>query len=163
MKKIMLRTLLALFLLEGAWLGWWIFLRSPEAQVRAAQANLIDAVEKRDWTRLEKLLYSGYTDAYGHNRDSAIQDGRKYFSGFFTLTLHTDKAAVRAAKGQGMVTTMIRLEGNGVGYSQIILGHLNQLATPWVFHWSNPGRWPWDWTLSMIHNDQLHGAVYGTP
>lgn len=163
MKKIILRGLLVLFLIEGLWLAWWVFGRSPEAQVRAAQANLIGAVEKRDWDGLEKLMAPNYTDAYGHNRDSAIQDGRKYLSSFFTLTLKTDKMAVKAAKGQGMVSMMIRLEGNGVGYSQAILGHVNQFTEPWVFHWSNPGRWPWDWQVNMIHNDQLRGASYGTP
>jgi hypothetical protein len=164
MKKIILRSLLVLFVIEGLWLAWWVFGRSPEAQVRAAQANLIQAVEKRDWKGLEKLMAPSYTDAYGHNRDTAIQDGRKYLSGFFTLTLKTDKTCVQAAKGQGMVATMIRLEGNGVGYSQMILGHVNQFTEPWVFHWSNPGRWPWNWQVNMIHHDQLRGAAsYGTP
>jgi hypothetical protein len=163
MKRIILRGLLVLFLIEGMWLAWWVFGRSPEAQVRAAQANLIAAVEKRDWKKLEKLMAPNYTDAYGHNRDTAIQDGRKYLSGFFTLTLKTDRTTIRAAKGQGMVTMMIRLEGNGVGYSQMISGYLNQFTEPWVFHWSNPGRWPWDWQVNLIHNDQLRGASHGTP
>ncbi len=164
MKRIILRLLLVLFLIEGLWLAWWVFGRSPEDQVRAAQANLIQAVEKRDWKGLEKMMAPSYTDAYGHNRDTAIQDGRKYFSGFFTLTLKTDQTTVRAAQGQGMVTAMIRLEGNGVGYSQMIVGHVNQYTEPWVFHWSNPGRWPWNWQVNMIHHDQLRGAAtYGTP
>ena len=79
--------------------------------------------------------------------------------------LKTEQTTIRAAKGQGMVTTMIRLEGNGVGYSQMIAGHVNQFTEPWVFHWSNPGRWPWDWQVNMIHNDQLSGAAaaYDTP
>lgn len=164
MKRIILRCLLVLSLIEGVYLAWWIFGRSAEAQVRAAQANLIEAVEDRDWKGLEKLLAPDYTDAYGHNRDSAIQDGRKYLSGFFTLVVKTDKTTIRAAKGQGMVTTMIQLQGNGVGYSQAILGHVNQFTEPWIFHWSNPGRWPWEWRVNMIHNDQLRGAAsYGTP
>jgi len=164
MKAIILRTLLALLLIMGLWLVWWVFGRSPEAQVRAAQANLIEAVEKRDWKKLEKLFAPNYTDAFGHNRETALQDGRKYLSGFFTLTLKTDKITIRAAKGQGMATMMIRLEGNGMGYSQLIAGHVNQFTEPWAFHWSNPGRWPWDWQVNMIHHDQLRGAAtYGTP
>jgi hypothetical protein len=165
MKRIILRTLLVLTLIEGLWLAWWVFGRSPEAQVLAAQENLIQAVEKRDWKALERLLAPDYTDAFGHNSSAAIEDGRKYLSGFFTLTLKTDKTTVRAAKGQGIVTTMIRLEGNGVGFSQAILGYVNQLNEPWVFHWNNPGRWPWEWRVNMIHNDQLRGmpVPQGTP
>ncbi len=153
--RLIIRSLLALLLVVLLWLAWWVFGRSPEAQVRAAQAGLIEAVEERDWDALEKLIAPNYTDAYGHNRESALKDGRKYLSGFFTLTLQTDQTMIRAAKGQGMVTTMIRLEGNGVGYSQMVLGHVNQLTEPWIFHWSNPGRWPWDWQVNMIHNDQV--------
>lgn len=165
MKRILLRCVLVLALIEGLWLAWWIFGRSPEAQVRAAQEELIEAVEDRDWKTLEKLLGPDYTDAFGHNRDTAIADGRKYLSGFFALSLKTDPTTIRAAKGQGMVSSVIRMEGNGAGYSQAILGYVNQLNEPWVFHWNNPGRWPWEWRVNMIHNDQLRGVVMpqGTP
>lgn len=155
MKKIILRVLLVLFLIEGLWLAWWVFGRSPEEQVRAAQANLIEAVEDRDWKKLERLMAPNYTDAFGHNRDTAILDGRKYLSGFFTLILKTEQATLKATKGQGMVTTMIRLEGNGVGYSNMIVGYVNQFTEPWTFHWSNPGRWPWNWQVNQIHHNQL--------
>ena len=155
MKKIILRGLLVLFLIEGLWLAWWVFGRSPEDQVRAAQANLIEAVEDRDWKKLEKLMAPNYTDAFGHNRDTAILDGRKYLSGFFTLILKTDQTTLKATKGQGMVTSMIRLEGNGVGYSHMIVGYVNQFTEPWAFHWSNPDRWPWNWQVNLIHHNQL--------
>ena len=155
MKKIILRVLLVLFLIEGVWLAWWIFGRSPEEQVRAAQANLIEAVEDRDWKKLERLMAPNYTDAFGHNRDTAILDGRKYLSGFFTLILKTEQTTLKATKGQGMVTTMIRLEGNGVGYSHMIVGYVNLFTEPWTFHWSNPGRWPWNWQVNQIHHNQL--------
>ncbi|WP_395737336.1 hypothetical protein [Prosthecobacter sp.] len=168
MKRIILRTLLVLSVVEGLYLAWWVFGRSPETQVRAAQEKLIKAVEDRDWKALEKLLGPGYTDALGHNRDSAIADGRKYLSGFFTLSLKTDKTTIKAVKGQGMVTTVLRMEGNGVGASQAILGYVNGLDQPWEFHWNNPGSWPWEWQVNLIHNDQLRGATaaaasYGTP
>lgn len=164
MKRIILRSLLVLNLISSLWLAWWVFGRSPEAQVRAAQANLIQAVEGRDWKGLERLLAPNYTDAYGHNRATAIQEGRKYLSTFFTLTLKTDQTTIRATQGQGMVTMKIRLEGNGVGYSPMISGYVNQLTEPWVFHWSNPGRWPWNWQVNLIHNDQVSGAnLQGTP
>ena len=122
--------------------------------MRTAQAALIEAIEDRDWDDVAEFLAANYTDAYSHTRELAIQDGKKYLSGFYTLTLKTDQTTVRAAKGQGMVTMMIRLEGNGIGYSQLVLGHVNQLTEPWTFHWSNPGRWPWDWQVNMIHHDQ---------
>lgn len=153
--RLIIRSLLALVLIVALWFAWWVFGRSPEAQVRAAQANLVQAVEERDWDEVQEFLAENYTDAYGHTRETAIQDARKYLGGFFTLTLKTDQTTVRAAKGQGMVSTMIRLEGNGAGYSQLVLGHVNQLTEPWIFHWNNPGPWPWDWQVNMIHHDQV--------
>lgn len=153
--RLIVRSILTLVLMASLWLAWWVFGRSPEAQVHAAQVALIEAVEERDWDEVQEFLAANYTDAYGHTRESAIQEGKKYLSGFYTLTLKTDPTALRAAKGQGMVTMMIRLEGNGIGYSQLVLGHVNQLTEPWTFHWSNPGRWPWDWQVNMIHHDQV--------
>jgi hypothetical protein len=113
------------------------------------------AIEERDWDEVREFLAENYTDAYGHTRESAIQDGKKYLSGFYTLTLMTEQPTVRAAKGQGMVSMKIGLSGNGIGYSQLVLGHVNQLTEPWTFHWSNPGRWPWNWQVNMIHHDQV--------
>lgn len=153
--RLIIHSLLALVLIVALWFAWWIFGRSPEAQVRTAQAKLVQAVEERDWDEVKEFLAANYTDAYGHTRESAIQDAKKYLGGFFTLTLKTDQTTVRAAKGQGMVSMMIRLEGNGAGYSQFVLGHVNQLTEPWIFHWSNPGPWPWDWQVNLIHNDQV--------
>lgn len=153
--RLIIRSLLTLVLIAALWFAWWVFGRSPEAQVRAAQAKLIQAVEERDWDEVQEFLAENYTDAYSHTRESAIQDAKKYLGGFFTLTLKTDQATVRAAKRQGMVSMMIRLEGNGAGYSQLVLGHVNQLTEPWIFHWNNPGPWPWDWQVNLIHNDQV--------
>lgn len=153
---LVVRSISALVLVALLWVAWWVFGRSPEAQVRAAQAALIEAVEDRDWDDLAELLAENYTDAYGHTRESAIQDGRKFLSGFYTLTLKTEQTIIQAVKGQGVVKMQIRLEGNGAGYSQMVLGHVNQLTGPWTFHWSNPGRWPWDWQVTMVLHDQVN-------
>jgi len=131
------------------------FLRSPESQVLAAQRDLIEAVEERDWDEVKEFLEENYTDAYSHTRETAISDGKKYLGGFYTLTLKTGETTARAVKGQGMVSMTIRLEGNGAGYSQLVLGHVNQITEPWIFHWSNPTPWPWNWQVNMIHNDQM--------
>ena len=153
--SLITRSLLALVLVIGLWLAWWVLGRSPESQVRAAQAALIEAIEDRDWDELQELLAENYTDAYGHTRESAIQDGRKYLSGFFTLTLKTEQTAIQAVPGQGVVKTHLKLEGNGAGYSQLVLSHVNQLTEPWIFHWHNPGRWPWNWQVTLVLHDQV--------
>lgn len=153
--RLVLRTVLALLLIAALWFAWWVFGRSPEAQVRAAHAAFIKAVEDRDWDEVADWLAPSYTDAYQHNRETAVADAKKYLGGFFTLTLKMDPMTVQGAKGQALVKSLIKLEGNGIGYSQVVLGYANQLTEPWIFHWSNPGRWPWEWQVTMIHNDQV--------
>lgn len=154
LRPLLLRIALGLLIVAGLWFAWWTFGRSPEAQIRAAQASLIAAVEDRDWDDVADLLAPDYTDIYGNTRETALQHGKKLFAGFYTLDITTDPTTVSAAKGQGVVRAMIRLEGNGIGYSQAVLGRVNQLNEPWIFHWSNPGRWPWNWHVTLIHNDQ---------
>lgn len=153
--RLLIRSTSAILLIAAMWLAWWIFGRSPEAQIRAAQASLMTAIEDRDWDEITAFLADSYTDAYGNNRETAILHGKKLLGGFYTLSILSDQTGVRAAKGQGLVQTVIRLEGNGIGYSHAVLGRVNQLSEPWIFHWSNPGIWPWDWQVTMIHNDQV--------
>ncbi len=153
--RLILRCALAVLLISGGWFVWWVFGRSPEAQVQAAQKNFLAAVEDRDWGEVKSFFADNYTDAYEHTRESAIEDGKKFLGGFYTLTLQTDQTSVRAVKGQGIVSMNIRLSGNGIGYSQLVLSHVNQLTAPWIFHWSNTTPWPWNWQVTMIHNDQV--------
>lgn len=153
--RVIVRSILAVLLIAALWFAWWAFGRSSEAQVRAAQAKLIKAVEDRDWDEVAGLFAPDYTDAYGHTSGSAVADGKKFLGGFFTLDLKTDQVTVQAVKDHGLVKTTIKLEGNGIGYSQMVLGHVNQLTEPWVFHWNKAGTWPWTWQVNMIHNDQV--------
>lgn len=154
-KRRVLRALLYAVLVAATLNGSIYFLRSPQTQVLAAQMDFIKAVEERDWDEVKEFFAENYTDAYSHTRETAVEDGKKYLGGFYTLTLMREETTVRAAKGQGMVSMKIRLSGNGIGYSQMVLGHVNQFTEPWVFHWSNPSPWPWNWQVNMIHNDQL--------
>lgn len=154
-KRRILRRLLFVVLFAATLSGSIYFLRSPQTQVLAAQMDFIQAVEERDWDEVKEFLAENYSDAYSHTRETAIEDAKKYLGGFYTLTVMRQETTIRAAKGQGMVSAKIRLSGNGIGYSQLVLGHVNQLTEPWIFHWSNPGPWPWGWRVTMIHNDQI--------
>lgn len=154
-KRRILRRLIFVLLFAATLNGAFNFLRSPESQVLAAQMDFIKAVEERDWDEVKEFLAENYTDAYSHTRETAVEDAKKYLGGFYTLTLMREETAVRAAKGQGMVSAKILIEGNGAGYSQFVVTYVNQLTEPWIFHWHNPGRWPWGWRLNMIHNDQV--------
>ena len=153
--RLILRSLLALVLVVGLWFAWWALGRSPEEQLRAAQAEFIEAIQDRDWDEIQDFFAPDYTDAYGHNRETVVQTLKQYISGFFTLDVKTSDLTVQAVKGQGVVKLKAKLEGNGTAVSQMVLQRVNQMEQPWVFHWSNPSRWPWNWRLSMVHNDEV--------
>ncbi len=154
-RRLIVRTSLAVSAILALWFVWWAFGRSPEAQIRAAQAALFTAVEDRDWDDVAGFLAADYTDSYGHTRQSAIENGKKYLGFFYALSLKTDQTHVRAARQQGVLQTMIRMEGNGAGHSLAVIGAVNQINEPWTIHWTKAGLWPWTWQVTMIHNDQI--------
>lgn len=153
--RLIIRSLLALVLIVGLWLTWWLFGRSPETQLRVAQAEFIEAIQDRDWDDLQDFFAADYTDAYGHHRETVVQALRQHLSGFYTLDVKTSDTTVQAVRGQGVVKFKAKLAGNGTPVSQLVLQRVNQIEQPWIFHWSNPGRWPWHWRLSMVHNDEI--------
>ena len=153
--RLIIRSLLVLVLVIALWFSWWALGRSPEEQLRVAQAEFIEAIQDRDWDDLQDFFAADYTDAYGHNRETVVQTLKQYISGFFTLDVKTSDLTVQAVKGQGIVKLKAKLEGNGTAVSQMVLQRVNQMEQPRVFLWSNPGRWPWNWRLSMVHNDEV--------
>lgn len=148
--------LLALTLIGcGAWFAWWCFGRPPQEQVTAAQAKFLRAVEKRDWDRVKNMLTDDYSDDYGLDRDSAVQTAQQLLGGFYTITLKAEPVKVQAVPDLGMMVMKIRMEGNGVGLSQMVMSRVNQLKEPWFFHWHKKGRWPWDWKVVQVHNNEV--------
>ncbi len=158
-RRNLILGLAALLLL---WLGWktvGVFARSYEQQVLDAQEKLIRAVERRDWDAVKAMLTDDYMDEAGHDRDTAVEDGRQALAHFFTLTIHYEVTKKQAVKDLGMIHATIRLEGNGGGFSQSVVSTVNGMTEPWVFHWHKKGRWPWNWKAVQIHHDQLAGRV----
>jgi hypothetical protein len=138
-----------------AWLGWWTLGRSPRDQVLARQAAFIAAVEDRDWDDVKAMLTDDYADDYGHDRESAVEDASTALKGFILLKLKTELVLIQAVPDLAMVKMKIRTEGKGVGISDMVAAHVNSINAPWFFHWHKKGRWPWDWKIVQIHNDEL--------
>lgn len=146
------------------WLGWTlagVFGRSYERQVLDAQEKLIRAVERRDWEVVKGMLTPDYMDEAGHDRESAVEDGRQALAHFFSLTIRHEVTKAQAVKDLGMVHCRIKLEGKGAGYSEVVMSTVNGMKEPWVFHWHKKGRWPWDWKAVQVHHDELAGRLRG--
>ena len=159
-RNLVLGLLVALVL----WLGWTavgVFGRSFEEQVLDAQEKLIRAVERRDWEAVKGMLTMDYMDEAGHDRESAVEDGRQALAHFFSLTITHEVTKVQAVKDVGMVQCRIKLEGKGAGYSEVVMSTVNGMREPWVFHWHKKGRWPWDGKAVQVHHDELAGRLRG--
>lgn len=138
-----------------AWFGWWAFGRSPRDQVLARQTAFIAAVEDRDWDDVKAMLTDDYMDDYGHDRESAVDDASTVLGGFIMLSVKTELVHIQALPDLAMVKLKIQMEGKGLGISDVVAAQVNNLTTPWFFHWHKKGRWPWDWKIVQIHNDEL--------
>jgi len=154
-RRTLLLVLVGVFLLWGLWKGVGVFGRSQERQVLDAQEKLLRAVERRDWNGVVDLLTEDYADKGGHDRESAVADGRQALAHFYTLTIRFEQTELRVDKGQGTVHGTIKLEGTGAGLSQFVSSTVNGMPEPWIFHWRKVGRWPWTWKVERIHHDRL--------
>ncbi len=139
--------------------AWWCFGRGPQAEVLAAQAALLKKVENRSWGSVKARLADDYRDDYGHDRESAIEDAQTALGGFLSLTIHGELDTLQAVPDLAMVKMRLRLEGHGLGFSDVVVARLNQLNEPWFFHWHKRGIWPWSWRLVQVHHNELHLAV----
>ena len=154
-----MRALLILFagllLISLAWFGWWVWGRSPEAQVLARQTAFLVAVEDRDWDEVKSMLTDDYMDDYGHDRESAVEDASQVLGGFIVLTVKSEVVLKQVVPDLAMLKVKIQMEGKGLGLSEVVMGQVNNLTLPWFFHWHKKGPWPWDWKIVQIHHDEL--------
>lgn len=142
-------------LILSVWAAWWCFGRGAEAEVLAAQTAFLKKVEKRDWAAVKLRLASDYRDAYGHDRDSAVAAATEVLAGFLMLEVRAGEPVIQAGEAESRVDALIRMEGNGLGFSSVIVGRVNQMRAPWVFLWRKDGPWPWSWKITRIHQDEL--------
>lgn len=155
------KTLAALLitLIVGIWAAWWCFGRSAEDEVRAAQSAFLKKVEKRDWEAVKLQLATDYRDAYGHDRESAVTTAAEVLAGFLFLEVLHQKPTIQMGEPVSRVDAIIRMEGNGLGYSAVVVGRVNQMQAPWAFLWRKDGPWPWSWKVTRIHQDELPATI----
>ena len=155
-KRLIIGLLVLVLIGVGA---WWCFGRSPQDQVLAAQAAFLKKVEKRSWGSVKAWLAEDYVDDYGHDRESAVEDAETALGGGISLTVHGELDTLQAVPDLAMVKMRLKLEGHGLGISDLVIARANQLQGPWFFHWHKRGPWPWSWRLVQIHHDELRLAA----
>jgi hypothetical protein len=170
MKKFFLRLLLGYAVVMLLWGSWYFGFRSLESEFHATQANFWRAVEDRDWASISFVISPNYQDAAGYTRETGVGEARQALGNFLTLmvkdellsekvTRHPDDPKHRAV---AVATIKLRLDGNGMGASSLVVSKVNSISAPWIVQWEKTGPWPWDWHITEIHNDELFGVTEGS-
>ncbi|MDB6138279.1 MAG: hypothetical protein JWO94_1351 [Verrucomicrobiaceae bacterium] len=145
------------------WAAVWLlmlFMAAPDQQMLRMHGKFITALEQRKWGTVDALVSKDYNDGV---QDAATVKAsmRKVLAGFYVLSITPEVVSAKAVPSQGgkiwlgMVSTKLKVEGNGAGISAIVVSESRRMTKPWIFHWHKRGFWPWSWELMQIHNDGL--------
>ncbi|MBK8040657.1 MAG: hypothetical protein IPK22_26525 [Verrucomicrobiaceae bacterium] len=152
----MLRRVVFLLVIALSSFGlWWLFLRSPERQILAAQETFMEALEEHDWEAVSSMLAPDFAGPQGLNTQTVMPELQKALGGFVTLDIEVLEPAVQASPKLGVSTQRIKVIGLGSSFAIAVRERANQLQTPWLLHWRKIGFWPWNWELTQVHNDSL--------
>ncbi|MGA3170530.1 MAG: hypothetical protein ABSE62_05905 [Chthoniobacteraceae bacterium] len=134
----------------------FLWLWQPERQLLLHQAHLREAVEGRNWGRLEGLIDPGYSDGWGYTRETGMSEARQWLGQFFAMTITAEPVEDHLTAGGGIVTERWKMEGTGTEAASMVVERVNSVTDPFVFQWKH-GSWkPWDWTLARVDNAGLN-------
>ena len=153
----MIAALASLVLATIAWRCFWLW--QPERQLLLHQASFRDAIERRDWSKVQDLMDPAYADRWGYTRDTGVQAGRQYLGQFFALTVNAQLVSDQLTPDGGTITEHWQIDGTGTGLAGMIEEYANQAHAPFVFQWRHRSWKPWDWTLTRVDNAELNLAA----
>jgi len=138
-----------------ALLLYCVALWQPERQLRLHQANLLRAVEKRDWERLATFFAEDYSDRWGHDKAIVIERAREVFRQFLFVKVRHTVTSIERAGDSAVVSAKISIEGSGGPLAQFAQERIATLAEPFIFRWSKRSWKPWDWQLREVNQPEL--------
>lgn len=109
---------------------WWLFLRSAERQILAAQETFIEALEEHDWEKVSLMLAPDFVGPRGLNAQTAMTELQKALGGFVTLDIEAQEPTVQASPKLGVSTQRIKVIGLGSSFAIAVRERANQLQTP---------------------------------
>ena len=132
------------------WLAW---LWQPERQIRLHTAGLINAIERRNWSKAQDLLADNYSDRWGHDKGFVLSGLQQVFGSFVFLKIEHESLSVNAASGRTL--TRVKMSGQGSVVAQFVMAKVNGLSEPFSFTWVKAGRMPWNWQLTGLDHPTL--------
>ena len=136
----------------GLWLAW---LWQPHRQVALHQRSLLHALEQRDWKEIGSLISHSYRDRWGYDKAFVLGEMPQVFRQFLWLKVTAEERRCETAGSAGYWEGSLRLAGQGGPFAKAAIARVNSISGPWTFHWAKSGRWPWDWQLVAVANEEL--------
>lgn len=128
----------------------------PARQVQLHQANLLRAVEKRNWERFASFMADDYSDRWGHDKEFVVRESREVFRQFLFLTVRQEVRATTILDQKGTVVARIELTGSGGPLANVVRERVNALSEPFTFRWRQRSWKPWDWQLVQVDQPELN-------
>lgn len=126
----------------------------PERQIRVHTQRLLQAVERRDWAKVENLVATTYRDGWGLDKEQALAYSREIFGQFLRLRIRPQKLQVQLGPGeQGQATLWFIIEGSGGPLANLTRDQVNALEQPFRLDWQR--RDPYRWELTRVENPAL--------
>jgi len=141
---------------------WALWFYRAEHQVARAHQRLISAVESRNWGKIQTITSDDFM-AGVYNKEESIALGQEVLRPFLSLQIaESEEVWVRERPRLYVRNALIRMDGKGMGYADMVLSAVNTQTEPFVFTWQRMSRKPWDWKLIRVEHPLLN-AHYASP
>ncbi len=143
---------LGIALFSGIFLLW---LWQPERQIRKHVENLFQAIERKNWDRLDNLIAADYQDQWGHDRTRVLKRTREMFRYLRETRIISSSVTVQIDKGTARWTGKIDIDAGPGELASVLNERVNSLATLFELEWRHASGKPWDWKLVRVSNPGL--------
>jgi len=134
----------------------------PATTVAKKQASLIQGIEKRSASRIQRLLSKDYADRWEYTDKKIVEAVVDVGSQFMALVVTSEDQVLEINEGVAVVTAKLIVSGKPVGpVGQEATKRVNQLETPFTFTWEKQSFLPTSWRLVKIDNPDLPTELYG--
>jgi len=137
------------------WALWLLWLWQPDRQVRLHTTHFLKKVERRNWDAARAFMAEDFSDRWGHNKTTALEDGRQVFAQFLFLTIENQIVNCEVQDGTEVAHTVLKIKGQGGAVAPFVMQAVNDLHEPFVFTWRRMGAAPWNWQLVRIDQSEL--------
>ncbi|MDA7921523.1 hypothetical protein N9B73_07185 [Verrucomicrobiales bacterium] len=134
----------------------------PANAVAKKQASLIQGIEKRSASRIQRLLSENYVDRWEFTDEEIVEAVVDVGSQFMALVVTEEDQTLEINDGVAVTTAKLVISGKPVGPAgQEVTKRVNQLKTPFTFTWKKESFLPTSWRLVKIDNPGLPEHLYG--